>query len=174
VSSKRKYSIIDKLAFRIYCVFTFADIRFTRWVRRKCLSFLLQSRLTGLIVDRTVYLSGIENLSLGSNVSIHQWSFISAEGGLSIGDNVSIGHRCSILTTEHEFRDKARPIKSQPLAYLPVSICENVWVGANVTILAGVSLPRGTVVAAGAVVTRSVEDEYSIVAGVPARVIARY
>jgi hypothetical protein len=55
-----------------------------RAFRRRLLQFLLESPLNGLVIDRTVRISGIEKLSLGEHVSIHWDSYISAEGGLTI------------------------------------------------------------------------------------------
>lgn len=89
---------------------------------------------------------------------------------LSIGDGVLIAPGCFI--TDHEHRHLAgRPIAEQGCDALAVRIEEDVWLGANVVILAGVTIGRGAIVGAGAVVTRDVAA-MSIVAGVPARVIA--
>lgn len=171
MSSQKKYGISEKIAYKLYLVASFADLQLLRWFRKIMLRHVLKSPLDGLVVDSSVIFTGIENLTLGTNVSIHYWSYISANGGLSIGDDVAIGHRCSILTTEHGFDDPAVPIRCQPLQLKPVEIAENVWIGANVTILAGVKLGAGTVVAAGAVVTRSFEEGNAIIGGVPARVL---
>jgi acetyltransferase-like isoleucine patch superfamily enzyme len=134
----------------------------------------LKAPLKGLVIDGSVIISGYPNLVMGTDVSIHHHSYISAEGGLTIGNNVSIGHRCSILTTEHAYADKSTAIKFQPVIGKPVHISDNVWLGANVTILAGVSLEPGTVVAAGAVVTKSFEERNIVIGGVPARILKRY
>ena len=91
-----------------------------------------------------------------------------------IGNDVAIGHRCSILTTEHSFMASDTPIKFQPIHNMPVRIDDNVWLGANVTILGGVHLRSGTVVAAGAVVTRSFDENDIILAGIPAKVFRKY
>ena len=108
---------------------------------------------------------------MGANVSLHYWSRISAEGGLIIGTDVAIGHFCTILTTEHDFSDPTLPIKRQPLLHKPVTIGNDVWIGANVTILAGVEIGRRTIIAAGAVVKKSFPDGHVVIGGVPARVL---
>lgn len=123
----------------------------------------------GLVVRAGVYISGYRNLVVGSNVSINHNCFLSCEGGVTIGNEVSIAHGVSILTSEHGFVDSDVPIKFQPVTLHPVVIGNNVWIGAKATILAGVQLANGTIVAAGAVVTRSVTQENTIIGGVPAR-----
>jgi acetyltransferase-like isoleucine patch superfamily enzyme len=140
-------------------------------LRSHILGKLLNSRPEGLMVRAGVYISGYQNLVLGINVSLNHNCFISADGGLFIGDNVSIGHGVSILTTEHGFSDENTPIKFQPIEYHSVRIGSNCWIGAKATILAGVELAEGTIVAAGAVVAKSVKDKNTVVGGVPAKFI---
>jgi acetyltransferase-like isoleucine patch superfamily enzyme len=90
---------------------------------------------------------------------------------LEIGDDVAIGHFCSILTTEHIFHDSSVAIKNQPLAYRPVKIGSDVWIGCNVTILAGVEIGPRTIIAAGSVVKHSFPAGHVIIGGIPARVL---
>lgn len=170
----RNNSIVKKLAFRVYLACCWSDQAFMRRCRRWLLSLILESPLYGLVIDRTVRISGVDQLHLGHDVSIHWDSYLSAEGGITIGNNVSIGHRVSLLTTEHQFSDPNVPIKFQPVTKSPVVIDDNVWIGANVTVLAGVHLRSGTVVAAGAVVTKTFDEDNVILAGVPARILKRY
>ena len=86
---------------------------------------------------------------------------------LSIGDHVLIAPGCFI--TDHGHRHSAQAlIDSQGCESNPVRIEDDVWLGAQVTVLPGVTIGRGAIVGAGAVVTRDVEA-MSIVAGVPAR-----
>lgn len=139
-------------------------------LRRLFLSVLLQDRLLGLVVAEGVHITGLRKLKLGSEVSIQCNCYLSCEGGLEIGDNVSIGHGTSILTTEHSYADYDIPIKKQAIIYKATKISNNVWIGANTTILAGVTIGEGSIVAAGAVVTKNVEKK-SIVGGVPAKFI---
>jgi acetyltransferase-like isoleucine patch superfamily enzyme len=139
------------------------DVR--RWILRK----LLRQELKQLVVQPNVFFSGYRKLKIGQDVSINHGCFISAHGGLEIGDYVAIGHGTSILTTEHSYDGLDTPIKYQPVTYQPVRIGSNVWIGARSTILAGVSIASGTIIGAGAVVTKSIEQPDTIVAGVPAR-----
>lgn len=121
-------------------------------------------------VRASCFLLSPDNLSLGSRISIHPFCYIDATGGLTIGNDVSIAHGVSILTTEHVFSDTTVPIRDQGVVSHPTRIGSDVWIGAGARILAGVSIGNGSVVAAGSVVKNDVPAG-AVVAGVPARVI---
>lgn len=92
-------------------------------------------------------------------------------GPVTIGNDVMMGPRCTILTRNHRIDDVTVPMNTQAFAeYQPVTIEDDVWIGANVTIMPGVRVGTGSVIAAGAVVVRDVEP-FAIVGGVPARLI---
>ena len=162
-----------KLAFRLYL----ATIHFQSmaWlsVRRWLLNAMSGRRQGRISIFANVMIEGAEALKVGNSVTFNRDCHISAAGGLTIGDHVSIGHATTILTAEHGFADPDVPIQLQPIEYGAVSIADNVWIGARAIILAGVSLPEGTIVGAGAIVTKPVEEPYCTVAGNPARVIRR-
>jgi acetyltransferase-like isoleucine patch superfamily enzyme len=163
--------LLRRIAYFAYIHTMSSEWDFMVAVRRFLLRIMLRLPLDQLIVRPHVYIFGWRRLKMGAHVSLNHGCFVSADGGLEIGDYVAIGHGASILTTEHSFQEPATPIKYQPAKFLPVRIGSNVWIGANVTILAGVSIADGTVVAAGSVVTRSVSAPETIVGGVPARFI---
>lgn len=111
-----------------------------------------------------------EGLTVGDGSAIGPYSWIGASGFVEIGRDVLLGPRVVILPENHVFADETRTIKSQGVEREGIVIEDDCWLGANATILAGVRVGRGSVVAAGAVVNRDVPP-YSIVAGVPARVL---
>ena len=111
------------------------------------------------------------NVSFGTNVFLNRGVFISAPAPILIGDNVLIGPYVVMNSGNHKFSDRSISISDQGHILSPIVIGDDVWIGANVTIVAGVSIGTGAIVAAGAVVTHDVAS-FSIVAGVPARVIA--
>ena len=122
----------------------------------------------------SVYL-GVENLSLGNNVSIPRFSHIfCSRAPLTIGNNVIFGPSPTIVTGDHIIDCVGTPMflykKKGPEEDLPVVIEDDVWVGANVTILKGVTIGRGSVIAAGGVINKSTPP-YSISGGVPAKTI---
>lgn len=100
---------------------------------------------------------------LGVDADIH--------GPVTIGDDVMMGPRCTILTRNHRIDDVTVSMNQQGFGdYQPVVIEDDVWIGANVTIMPGVRVGTGSVLAAGAVVAHDVPP-FSIVGGVPAKVL---
>lgn len=92
--------------------------------------------------------------------------YINAMNGIAIGDYSNIGPNVSIISANHDFIDNAAHIASRS-----ISIGNYCWIGASATILPEVILGDFTVVGAGAVVTKSFEEGYCVLAGNPARII---
>lgn len=91
-------------------------------------------------------------------------------GPVSIGNHVNLAQGITVTALNHNFEDATKRIDEQGISTKPVVIGDDVWIGANAVILPGVTIGRHAVVAAGAVVTKDVPD-YSLVAGIPAKVI---
>jgi acetyltransferase-like isoleucine patch superfamily enzyme len=102
-------------------------------------------------------------LRIGAHSRINRNCTLDARGGLVIGENVSISPEVAILTAAHRHDDPEFRVENRP-----VTVEDYTWIGTRATILPGVTLGRGCVVAAGAVVARNVPP-FAIVAGVPAR-----
>jgi acetyltransferase-like isoleucine patch superfamily enzyme len=126
----------------------------------------------GQLVDvrQSVVFAARNNARIGSRVSIHPFSYIDATGGVTIGDDVSIAHAVTIMSTEHRFDRNDIAIRDQGTIEKPVTIESDVWIGAGARILGGVTVGQGAVIAAGAVVNRDVPRQ-TVSAGVPARPI---
>ncbi len=107
-----------------------------------------------------------KNIILGKNVFINSGCCFQDQGGIEIGNNVLIGQQVVIATINHDLIPEKR---ANMFAY-PVKIKDDVWIGAHATILGGVTIGNGAVVAAGAVVTKDV-PENTVVGGVPAKPI---
>ncbi|WP_282148198.1 acyltransferase [Algibacter lectus] len=119
-----------------------------------------------------VFLKGIQNTSIGNNVSIHSMCYLDGTGGLTIRDNVSIAHASTIMTTNHTWNNQDIPIKYNDTTKGPVLINDDVWVGCGCRILANVSIGTRTIIAAGAVVNKNVEN-HALVGGIPAKLIKK-
>ncbi|MBV5329482.1 MAG: hypothetical protein JZU65_17965 [Chlorobium sp.] len=91
-------------------------------------------------------------------------------GGLKIGDNVSIATGSVIVPANHNFTRRDIPFKLQGSTGHGIVLEDDIWVGANVTILDGCRIGKGAIIGAGAVVTKDVAP-FSIVGGVPAQFI---
>ena len=113
-----------------------------------------------------------EGLTIGDGSSIGPGSFIGAAGFVQIGRNVMTGPRIIVLPENHLFERVDIPMKQQGTKRVGILIEDDCWIGADVAILDGVTVGKGSIVATGAVVTRAV-PEYSVVGGIPARVLRR-
>lgn len=108
------------------------------------------------------------SIRLGNDCFVGAYAILNGHGGIEIGDNVLIAGQCHIIAGNHRFEDPDRPINTQGIDSRGIVIEDDVWLGAGVKVLDGVRIGRGSVVSAGAVVTRNVAP-LSIMAGVPAR-----
>lgn len=125
----------------------------------------------GTIIECTAVIRSLaEGVVIGNNVGISQNCFIAARGMIRIGNNVIIGPGVSIFSENHIFNKIDIPIVFQGETRSDVTINDDVWIGTKATILAGVTIGAHSIIAAGSVVTKDV-PEYSIVGGVPARII---
>ena len=155
-------------------------------------------RAQGMHIGRDVRFSKMEvtwphKISLGNSCSLEHGAYLNAAGGYSEGVSIEIGEgcfigtgcefnitshlaigRCSLIGAGTRIIDHNHGIegsgfiKDQPETSAPITIGEDVWIGANALILEGVAIGDGAIVAAGSVVTRSVAP-YTVVAGCPAR-----
>ncbi len=129
-------------------------------------------RLIGKQVDDTFrlfppfYTDFGKNITIGKNVFINSGCHFQDQGGITIGNDVLIGHNVVLATINHDLA----PSQNRKNHYAPITISNNVWIGSNATILPGIRIGEWAVVAAGAVVTKNV-DPYTVVGGNPAKLI---
>lgn len=123
---------------------------------------------------------GIQNISVGNDVSFGPNTRIWTTGArVFIGNDVMFGPGVSIISGDHRIDIEGKPMRAVlPSEKLPendqdIIIGNDVWIGANAVVLKGVCIPEGSVVAAGAVLTKSPSEQYCIWGGTPARLIGR-
>ena len=107
-------------------------------------------------------------ISLAENVYCGRSVYIGSYQPISIGKNSLVGANSYIISGNHRFSDVNLPIRLQGYEGNPIEIGDDVWLGAQVVVLPGVTIGDGSVIAAGAVVNKSVPT-YEIWGGVPAR-----
>ncbi len=110
------------------------------------------------------------SVSIGTRSWVGPYCLIYGNGGVQIGEDVLIAAHSSINTVSHVLTDRDSPMNAPGIYCNPVIIEDDVWIGLNCTILQGITVGRGTVIGAGAVVTRDLPP-WSIAMGVPARVV---
>ena len=132
----------------------------------------LMSRLVGYKVDDgfrlfpPVYTDFGKNIKVGKDVFVNSGCCFQDQGGVTLGDGCLVGHNVVFATLDHD----KRPGRRGDMTAAPIVVGKDVWIGAHATILKGVTIGDGAIVAAGAVVTRDVPPN-TIAAGVPARVV---
>lgn len=132
----------------------------------------LFSQLIGEPVDEGFVLFPPFNADFGRNIHLGRGVFINSgckfqdQGGIYIGDGVLVGHNVVLATLNHGLD----PGHRADLVPAPIRICSDAWIGSSATVLPGVTVGDGAVIAAGAVVTKDVPPR-TIVAGVPARAV---
>lgn len=125
--------------------------------------------------DSILFCTGIisqkgTGITIGNRTGISARAYLAGQGGITIGDDVIFGPNVQIFSENHNFSDLAITIKEQGVTKHAVFIGNNCWIGGDATILAGVTIGDGCVIAAGSVVTKSVPAN-SIVAGIPAKIV---
>ena len=110
-------------------------------------------------------------LKIGNGVYINHYSIIDCHFSITIGDGANIGPHCYIGDFDHDItlNNKSNSVNSDGIA-LPVVIEKNVWLGAGVVVLKGVTISEGAVIGAGSVVTKNIPPN-AIFAGNPAKFI---
>ena len=131
----------------------------------------------GVKLGRGFRMYGAKNIRIGNDVGIGEGAlFMCTRAKIVIGDHTMFGPRVTVITGGHRYDIQGRPMTSitneekSPEDDKDVIFEGDNWIGANVTILRGVTIGEGAIVAAGAVVTKNVPP-YTIVGGCPARVI---
>jgi len=130
------------------------------------LSRILDKELQEVTVFTPLYINCGKHITIGKNVFINFDCTFLALGGITIEDDVLIGPKVSLITENHPLNPEER----KGLTGKPILIKKNAWIGANATILPGVTIGENAVVAAGAVVSKDVPDN-TIVGGIPAKFI---
>lgn len=111
------------------------------------------------------------NVTVGKGVFINFGATILAQAPVTLGDRVMMGPNCSLITVGHPVNDHEMRAVGWEIAK-PITIGDNTWFGANVTVLPGVTVGKNCVVGAGSLVTRDVPDN-SLVLGSPGRVVRK-
>ncbi|HCM32551.1 DapH/DapD/GlmU-related protein [Chryseobacterium sp.] len=132
----------------------------------KILSEIVGEKLENVAVFTPIYINYGKHLNIGKNVFINFDCTFLTLGGITIEDDVLIGPKVSLITENHPLEPQYR----KGLIGKSILIKKNAWIGADATILPGVTIGENAVVAAGAVVSQDVPDNV-VVGGIPAKII---
>lgn len=110
------------------------------------------------------------SIVIGNQSSLNPYCIVYGDGHTLIGNGVRIAAHTVIVSSNHSFLNKMKPILQQGFTKKGIIIKDDVWIGAGVSILDGVTINQGVVVGAGSVVTKSL-PAYSVCVGVPAQIV---
>lgn len=160
----------------IYKAFDFFSRAFYKFIIMPCKKSMFKTCGKNVIVGKNSSIT-YRNVSVGNNVSIgRNAEFMCTRAQIKIGDHVMFGPHVFMITGGHRtdikgrFMDEINSDEKRPEDDRDIVLEGDNWIGANAVILKGVTVGKGAVVAAGAVVTKDV-PAYSVVGGVPAKVI---
>ncbi len=139
-------------------------------LRRAVYGWLFRRLGKSSLIYSGVYLTHTYGIEAGDYLSVNTGALIDARGGVTMGSGVMIGPNAVIVSSAHCFDRTDVPMTSLDHLMEPVSIGDDVWIGAQAFIRGGVTIGRGAVVAAGAIVLDEVPD-YKIIAGNPGRIV---
>jgi maltose O-acetyltransferase len=117
-----------------------------------------------------VRIIGPKGLKIGDFCAFGEGTFLTAGGGITMGNYVGTGPDAKIWSVNHRFEDPTVPWIKQGYEHKPVVIEDDVWIGASAFIKPGVRIGRGAIISAGTVLSKSV-PAFAIVAGNPGRVV---
>lgn len=123
-----------------------------------------------VIIYQGVIFDAPEMMNIGNNVSLNPYCYLAGE--ITIKDNVSIAHHTAFHSFNHTWDNPNLTIRENPLYTKRIIVNEDVWIGCNCVILSGVNIGKRVVVAAGAIVNKSVES-HSIIGGNPAKILKK-
>lgn len=125
-------------------------------------------------VHSTASIRNPQNIYIGNNSHINFECCIwcGEKSHIYLGENLLMGPHVKIFSTNHGTK-KEKPMMFQNMVEDDVVIGDDCWLGSNVVILKGVHIPKGCIIAAGAVVTGSLNEEYTVYGGIPARPIGK-
>jgi maltose O-acetyltransferase len=123
-----------------------------------------------VVLDHGVQINFPGRVILKDRVRIHSGTFIDSRGGVYIGEGSGLADHCTIITSNHRYRNAKRIPFDNVVDLKPVIIREFVWVGWDVMIMAGVEIGEGAIIGGGSAITKNVPP-LAIMLGNPAKII---
>ncbi|MBU7218151.1 acyltransferase [Staphylococcus gallinarum] len=161
-----------RLRTSLYEINTGTNFKIQLAIRYIILASIAKQIGNNVYIGKNVSLKNMKNTIIGDNVSIHDMCYIDGYGGLEIGNNVSIAHSSTLITTNHTWNDTTIPIKYNEVSKGKIVIKDDVWIGCGVRVLSNVTINQRSVVAAGSIVVKDLESGW-LGAGVPMKNIKK-
>lgn len=168
--SKIKPFVVVSYEMVMNMLFSLPRYPFFVWMKKSLLKLMGARIGRHVVIYPGVWITPGRNLEIGDGVDLAKDVIITTGGGVRIGERTLVGYRTQILSANHTIPPAGEPFPVSGDSFAQINIGNDVWIGANCIITAGVTIGPGAVVAAGSVVTRDVPAN-GIVAGVPAKII---
>lgn len=123
------------------------------------------------IEDFSAINNGVGDVIIGDRTKIGLSNTII--GPVTIGNDIRLAQNITLSGLNHNYEDINLPIHEQGVSTSPIVIEDDCWIGANVVVVAGITVGKHSIVAAGSIVTKNIPP-YSVAVGNPARVIKKY
>lgn len=163
----------NKIFFFLQSVLRYLPFKLGIYLRRVIYRPFFKKLGKNVRIFDSVVIKYPNDIELGDHTTINQFCYVVGKGSLKIGCNVMIGAGTKIATSSHNYEDTATPMSEQGISTAPISIGNDVWFGFNSVVLGGSTVGDSCIVAANAVVNSVSFDAYSIIGGVPAKLIRK-
>lgn len=153
--------------------------RAVNWISHKYYVSQIKGHASTLLLKGRISILFPEKLTVGSNCCINEGVLIHCGGGLQLGNNVTISMGAKLITRSYVTEEWKSQCEKQEFEMdhveKPIWLADHTWIGAGAMILPGITISgKGVIVAAGAVVTHDIKEDYVLVAGLPAKVVKRF
>lgn len=161
----------SKVFFLLQSIFRYFPFKLGIYLRRVIYKPFFKTLGKNVRIMDAVVIKYPGEIELGNNLTINQFCYIVGKGGLVIGNDVMIGAGTKITTTTHITSSPNIPMVQQGIACEPIVIGNDIWLGFNAVVLGGSTIGDSSIVAANCVINGGSFDEFTIIGGVPARVL---
>lgn len=127
----------------------------------------------GVIVYGVPKLMHRNKISIGTETTINEGTMLYGRGGITIGRGVSLSYGVCLFSSGYDTTDWQTNKISKHHESLPITIGDYAWIGANTTVLKGVTIAEGCIVGAGSVVTKDLTEPNSLYSGAPAKFVKK-
>ena len=166
-----RYDLVVFVEMISWLIFQLPRFRIFNFLKSSYMRLFFRAKIGHRVIYYpSVWIFTGRNLVVGDDVDFAKDVLVTTDGGVTIWNRVLIGYRTQILSSNHNVPLSRGRIFDAGHTKKPIVVGDDVWIGANCVILAGVNIGEGAVVAAGSVVTKDV-PAFTYVGGVPAKII---
>jgi len=161
----------DKIFFVIQSLLKYNSFNFAIYLRSLLYKPFFKSFGSGVKIKDGVTFKFPSEIELGCNCSIGEFSYFVGKKGLKIGNNALVAAGTKVITSTHNIENIDIPVAFQGLSFASIEIGNDVWIGFDVKIFGNTIIGNSVIIGAGSLVKNTRIEQYSVIAGVPAKLI---